>query len=203
MKIKILLLNIMALFSTLATAQVEQFESLLKSKSGEINSIKCHFTQVQEIAVLANTVKKSGEFYFLRPSNMLLSFSVGDYIMMTEQLFSMRSAGSVTTTKVASNPMLKSLNAILSACVMGDFQQMTRGFAINVEQKSKEWVVTMTPQHGKAASKVSRIVICFDSNDMSLNTLTMEEKSGGYTKYSFSNKQFNTTIDSKLFDIAK
>ena len=78
MKIKILLLNIMALFSTLATAQVEQFESLLKSKSGEINSIKCHFTQVQEIAVLANTVKKSGEFYFLRPSNMLLSFSNGD-----------------------------------------------------------------------------------------------------------------------------
>ncbi len=38
---------------------------------------------------------------------------------------------------------------------------------------------------------------------MSLNILKMEEKSGDYTMYKFTNKQFNTKIDDKLFQIAK
>ena len=78
---------------------------------------------------------------------------------------------------------------------------MIRGFSIEVESKLDEWVVIMTPQRGKAASKISQIVLHFDRETMSLNILKMVEKNGDYTMYSFSDKKFNVAIDGELFKI--
>jgi outer membrane lipoprotein-sorting protein len=179
----------------------EQFERELKLKNESVTSIKCHFIQTREMSVLQNVVRKEGTFYFQRPGNMLLSFNDGDYIKMTEEWFEMKTGENTTTTKVSSNPMLRNLSTILSACVVGDFAQMIRGFSIQVQSQAKQWVVIMTPQRGKAASKISQIVLYFDRETMSLNTLKMVEKSGDYTMYGFSNKQFNVSIDGKLFKI--
>lgn len=179
----------------------EQFERELKLKNESVSSIKCHFIQTREMSVLQNVVRKEGTFYFQRPGNMLLSFNDGDYIKMTEEWFEMKTGENTTTTKISSNPMLRNLSTILSACVVGDFAQMIRGFSIQVQSQAKQWVVIMTPQRGKAASKISQIVLHFDRETMSLNTLKMVEKSGDYTMYGFSNKQFNVAIDGKLFKI--
>ena len=179
----------------------EQFERELKLKNESVSSIKCHFIQTREMSVLQNVVRKEGTFYFQRPGNMLLSFNDGDYIKMTEEWFEMKTGENTTTTKISSNPMLRNLSTILSACVVGDFAQMIRGFSIQVQSQAKQWVVIMTPQRGKAASKISQIVLHFDRETMSLNTLKMVEKSGDYTMYGFSNKQFNVSIDGKLFKI--
>ena len=179
----------------------EQFERELKLKNESVSSIKCHFIQTRDMSVLRNVVRKEGTFYFQRPGNMLLSFNDGDYIKMTEEWFEMKTGENTTTTKISSNPMLRNLSTILSACVVGDFAQMIRGFSIQVQSQAKQWVVIMTPQRGKAASKISQIVLHFDRETMSLNTLKMVEKSGDYTMYGFSNKQFNVAIDSKLFKI--
>lgn len=179
----------------------EQFERELKLKNESVSSIKCHFIQTRDMSVLQNVVRKEGTFYFQRPGNMLLSFNDGDYIKMTEEWFEMKTGENTTTTKISSNPMLRNLSTILSACVVGDFAQMIRGFSIQVQSQAKQWVVIMTPQRGKAASRISQIVLHFDRETMSLNTLKMVEKSGDYTMYGFSNKQFNVAIDSKLFKI--
>lgn len=179
----------------------EQFERELKLKNESVSSIKCHFIQTRDMSVLQNVVRKEGTFYFQRPGNMLLSFNDGDYIKMTEEWFEMKTGENTTTTKISSNPMLRNLSTILSACVVGDFAQMIRGFSIQVQSQAKQWVVIMTPQRGKAASKISQIVLHFDRETMSLNTLKMVEKSGDYTMYGFSNKQFNVAIDGKLFKI--
>lgn len=203
--IRYILLTIALLLGLTASAQnistQEQFENELKLKNESVSTIKCHFVQTREMAVLQNAVQKEGTFYFQRPGNMLLSFNDGDYIKMTEEWFDMKTGENTTTTKVSSNPMLRNLSTILSACVVGDFDQMIRGFSIQVQSKTEEWVVIMTPQRGKAASKISQIVLHFDRETMSLNTLKMVEKSGDYTMYGFSNKQFNVSIDGKLFKI--
>jgi outer membrane lipoprotein-sorting protein len=181
----------------------QRFQNELKLKNEQVTSIKCDFVQTRMVSVLANAVEKDGEFYFQKPNNMLLAFNDGDFIKITEEWFEMKTAGNVTATKVSSNPMLKNLNSILSACVVGDFEKMTKGFSIGFEESSQEWIVTLKPQGGKSAAKISIIEIRFDKNDMSLNLLKMEEKSGDYTAYSFTNKQFNIDIDSQLFNISK
>lgn len=203
--IRYILITIALMIGFTASAQngstEEQFERELKLKNESVTSIKCHFLQTREMSVLQNVVRKEGTFYFQRPGNMLLSFNDGDYIKMTEEWFEMKTGENTTTTKISSNPMLRNLSTILSACVVGDFAQMIRGFSIQVQSQAKQWVVIMTPQRGKAASKISQIVLHFDRETMSLNTLKMVEKSGDYTMYSFSNKQFNVAIDGKLFKI--
>lgn len=205
MTIRYILLTIVLLLGCTVSAQnistQEQFENELKLKNESVSTIKCHFIQTREMSVLQNVVQKDGTFYFQRPGNMLLSFDDGDYIKMTEEWFEMKTGESTTTTKVSSNPMLRNLSTILSACVVGNFDQMIRGFSIEVESKLDEWVVIMTPQRGKAASKISQIVLHFDRETMSLNILKMVEKNGDYTMYSFSDKKFNVAIDGELFKI--
>ena len=167
------------------------FEQELRSKNENISSIKCQFVQTRGMSVLANTVSKEGVFYFERPNNMQLLFLDGDYIKMDDSRFEMKVAESITETKIDANPMLKNLRSILGACVIGDFSQMTKGFLAELEHTPTEWIVTMKPQRGKAASKISQIVINFDQNDMSLNCLNLVEKSGDYTMYQFTEKEFN------------
>lgn len=198
-----LLLSVCAVASAQENDAKQAFESELVAKNAQVNSIRCRFTQTRALAVLAKPVKKAGTFYFLAPDNMLLRFDDGDYIKMTREWFEMNTAGKAAATKVASNPMLKSLNSILSACVAGDFETVSRGFAVAYEQSAKEWRVTLAPQRGKAAAKLARIVIVFDRADMSLNLLKMEEKSGDYTEYAFADKLFNVPIDAQIFNVAK
>ena len=61
----------------------------------------------------------------------------------------------------------------------------------------------MTPQQKGSASKVSAITIRFERKSMSLNSLKMVEKSGDYTAYIFSNKEFNTAFNDSVFNISK
>lgn len=206
-KVRYILLMLTLMLSYAVSAQEvsiqEQFTNELKLKNESVTSIKCHFVQTREMSVFQNVIQKEGTFFFQYPSNMLLSFNDGDYIKITEEWFEMKTGENTTTTKVSSNPMLRNLSAILSACVVGNFEQMTKRFSIKMDQKPQEWIVVMTPQRGKAASKISQIILHFDKETMSLNILKMVEINGDYTMYGFSDKKFNETIDRQLFRIVK
>ena len=85
---------------------IEQvIQSELKKKNESVTSIKCQFTQTREVSILAKPAIKDGEFYFLKPNNMLLSFNDGDYIKMNSEWFEMKTGENVTATKISSNPM--------------------------------------------------------------------------------------------------
>lgn len=172
-----------------------RFEQDLKSKNENVSTIECGFVYTRDVAVLAGEVRKQGNFRFSQPGNILIAFDDGDYIRITEEWFEMKTAGNVSSTKVASNPMLKNLKSILAACVGGNFEQMAKGFEVDICESGSEWSATLSPQRGKAASKISRIVISFDKKDMSLNTLKMIEKSGDSTTYTFFDKKFNADVD--------
>lgn len=203
MKTKYILLSLLMFVGLVASAQEDdlatQFEQELKSKNEDVTSIRCDFVQTREMSVMEMSVAKEGEFSFQRPGNMLLSFDDSDYIKMSETMFEMKTADNVTTTSISSNPMLKNLSSILSACVIGDFKEMRKGFDVTLLPTETEWHVTMKPTRGKAASKISLIILHFDRDDMSLNLLKMEEKSGDFTLYEFSNKQFNVNLDTIWF----
>lgn len=182
---------------------IEEFERELKSKNADVSTIRCSFTQTRALSVLTNSAEKSGVFQFQRPANILLAFDDGDYIKMTDKWFEMSSQGKAQKTKVSANPMLRELSRLLSACVVGDFGQISKGFSVQAEAMPSEWVLVLTPRGGKAASKVSQIVVRFDRGKMALNALRMEEKSGDYTEYTFYDKQFNVALDRSQFDISK
>lgn len=192
MKIKLIIISLMFILGISTYAQetsVQQlFQTQLQEKNADIISINCRFKQTRQVSYLANPAVKEGDFSFTKPNDILLAFDDGDYIKMTSEYFEMKTAGNVAKTKVNANPMLKNLSSILSTCVLGDFEDMSAGFDVDIKQSETEWVATLTPKQSKVAAKISSIIISFDKSDMSLNLLKMVEKSGDYTAYTFTNK---------------
>ena len=192
MKIKQIILSLMFVLSLACYAQSTDVEKLfqteLQAKNEDVIAIKCRFKQTRQVSYLAEPAVKEGDFAFTKPNDILLAFDDGDYIKMTSEYFEMKTAGNVAKTKVSSNPMLKNLSSILSTCVLGEFDKMSAGFNVEIEQQAKEWIVTLTPKQSKMAAKISNIIIAFNKADMSLNLLKMVEKSGDYTAYNFTDK---------------
>ncbi len=206
MKIKIAFLllilsgNIATLVAQNQTSVRREFEQALSQKGGEINTISCHFTQTRALAILAKESVKKGHFSYQRPDNILLKFEDGDYIKMTSTQFQMRNAGTVNSMKINSNPMLKELKRILAACMSGDVAQMAAGFKVDLTQTDGAYQMTLAAARNRGGSKISRITLAFDKRDMSLQMLKMEEPSGDFTRYDFSDKLFNKPIGEKIFD---
>ena len=192
MKIKQIILSLMFVLSLACYAQSTDVEKLfqteLQAKNEDVIAIKCRFKQTRQVSYLAEPAVKEGDFAFTKPNDILLAFDDGDYIKMTSEYFEMKTAGNVAKTKVNSNPMLKNLSSILSTCVLGEFDKMSAGFNVEIEQQAKEWIVNLTPKQSKMAAKISNIIIAFNKADMSLNLLKMVEKSGDYTAYNFTDK---------------
>lgn len=195
MRVKVLL-TLLALFvglSASAQSLSEEFERELKAKSAGITSIDAEMTQTREVAVLADVVKKVGDFHFQAPNNILLSFDDGDYIKLSAEWFEMKSGANVTKRSASSNPMFKQLSAMLTACMSGDVESIAKGFTPTITMGDKEWRVVLKPERGKGAAKIAEVELIFNRKDMSLDSLKMVEKSGDYTMYTFRNKQFNMT----------
>lgn len=188
-------------FSASAQSLHEEFERELKAKNSDITSIHAEMTQTRNVAVLADVVTKEGDFYYLEPNNILLSFDDGDYIKLTAEWFEMKSGANVTKRSTSSNPMLKQLSTMLTACMKGDMANIAKGFTPTLTKSDKEWSVILRHERGKGAAKIAEVELIFNRKDMSINRLKMVEKSGDYTMYTFTNKQFNVTIDGQLFKI--
>ena len=111
------------------------FQTELQEKNEDVIAIKCRFKQIRQVSYLAEPAVKEGDFAFTKPNDILLAFDDGDYIKMTSEYFEMKTAGNVAKTKVSSNPMLKNLSSILSTCVLGEFDKMSAGFNVEIEQQ--------------------------------------------------------------------
>lgn len=201
---RIWLAFVAVMMATLCYAQDSKmtiFEQELKQKNHAVQSVSSGFVQTTELSMLGDKVEKSGSFYYHIPSKLLLQFEDGDYIKMNDLAYEMRSAGSVNSMKASANPMFKSLNTILSACVAGDLSTLLRSFTLELKDADQEWVLTLRPRQARMASYIAQIVISFDRSDMSLNELRMEQAGGDYTSYRFYNKEFNVELAEGLFDI--
>lgn len=202
MKNKWLMLCAMLLVAVAASAQsaAENFARELAAKSGEIRSIACRFEQVRSMQIMQHDVVQQGDFYYLRPEQILLAFEGGDYIAMTPTYFSMEAGGVKQRMKLQSNPMLKELKRILSASMTGDVEQLAAGFTPTITEQKESYEVVLRPTRRGMANRLKAISMHFDRQTMSLTMLCMEEQSGDKTTYRFFDKRFNTQLDAALFN---
>lgn len=185
-----------------ASAQdaVTAFTKELAAKSTAIESICCRFEQVRSMQLLAQDVRLEGDFYYLRPEQILLAFDNEDYICMTQTHFQLQTAGIKQRVRLQSNPMLRELNRILSAAMRGDVATLSAGFTPTVREEKDHFEVVLKPSKGRMAARVSAITMQFERQSMSLTMLRMEEATGDSTTYRFFNKRFNDKVDTQLFN---
>ncbi|MCC8036410.1 MAG: outer membrane lipoprotein carrier protein LolA [Rikenellaceae bacterium] len=181
----------------------QRFGEKLREQSQTIRTIRCEFTQVRHMSVLAGDARSSGRFYYQREGNICLEFDrpAGDMIVMNGERFKIVTDGRRNVVSMNSNPMLKQLKNMLTACMTGDIKLLEAGSEVTYQETPQGYRLTICPSNRKARNQVSAIVLTFDKGDMSLVTLRMEEPSGDYTEYTFTKKIFNSTVDDSVFDI--
>lgn len=177
-----------------------QFAQELKEKCRGIKSIGCRFVQTRSAPVLARSVDKAGTYYFLEPYNVLLAFDDGDYIKITSTVFEIRQNGRVNATRAGANPMLKSLNRMLSACISGDASQIASGFKTEIAADEKEYTLRLRPLRGRASGKSPVTVLVFNRKDMSLKRMKMESAPDDFLQYEFHDVKYNIDIEPSIFD---
>lgn len=188
------------LYAQVDSPQWKAFEEELLFRNSEVKTISCSFEQIRKTAVLKDIVCKTGDFSYKRPDNIRLGFSDGDDITMNGEYFRITSSGKTTIVKMESNPMLKELKRILSACMTADVSGLTAGFTPRLEEKEKQYELELSP---KRRNNLKSLLLVFSKKDMSLDMMKMTEQSDDYTLYRFSGKQFNVPVPDELFKIER
>lgn len=187
----IILLFVMSICYANAQNNAEKLSQEMSEKCKNIKTINCKFTQERYTSILTEKNIKKGVFEYEKTDNLKLTFENGDYIRIDKDSFEIKSEESTTKTKVASNPMLKNLSSILTACMIGDLSKINKDFIIKEQEEEKQWRIILQPKRGKAVSRIKEIILDFDRKDMTLSKMRMQEKKGDYTEYIFIDKIIN------------
>jgi outer membrane lipoprotein-sorting protein len=184
-------------------ARDADFAERLKTASAATKTIECDFTLTRTMSFMASDVVSEGRFYYLRGAGISLDFTkpAGDLITMGRERFRIVSAGKTSIVRLDSNPMLKQLQRMLTACMTGNVEMLGEGSTLTFEDEGRCFVVTLTPTDRRARNMIKLITLTFEKQNMSLITLRMEEVSGDISQYRFFNKKFNEETDPSRFEV--
>lgn len=119
---------------------------------------------------------------------------------MTSEDFQMKNGDKINEMKVESNPMLRELKNILSACMTGEVMNSTKDFNHELKKEELKYTIIMTPKKKRVASKIKEIMLEFDRRNMCLNKMKMTQPNGDYTLYEFLIKNLTNKLNSLIND---
>ncbi|MEG1983125.1 MAG: outer membrane lipoprotein carrier protein LolA [Alistipes sp.] len=182
-----------------------EFLATLKARNTGVETIRCDFMQIKHNTMLAQNAESLGEFYFKRPGKLALLYDKpsGDRIVMGETDFLIIAGGSRSVVKIATNPLFLQLQQIFLACFSGDIAALSSDGLFRCKKDRERYIVEIAPQSKRARRYISKIVLVFSAKDMLLDELRMEEASGNFTRYHFTNKQTNLPVSDSCFDITR
>ena len=209
MSLKIIIVSLFAFFcltgfSEQSNSKLQsEFESRFEEYSKLIKTIKCDFTQEKTMSVLENTVSMKGHFYYDSKGDICLDYlnPTGNKIIFSSDKFMMLNSGEKTVANLSSNPMLRQLSEMLTACMTGDVSKFRVGWEIEYAQNNEEYILRLIPTNRRVSKMINSIVLHFIKTDMSLAQMKMNENGGDVSVYKFFNKIMNGELDPRVFDL--
>lgn len=179
------------------------FSERLKSASDRTQTITCDFEQVKYMSVLANTNKSKGKFYYKKTQKICLEYTnpQGNLIVMNGVKFKIQTNGKATVVKMNSNPMMRQMGNMLTACMTGNLDLFGNQSVSEYYENQSYYTVVISPTNRRVKSYLKQIVLRFDKDDMTLSSMKMNENDTDYTLYEFSDKKLNGNVDDDKFNI--
>jgi Outer membrane lipoprotein-sorting protein len=181
----------------------KNFNDRLKQASERTESIICDFDQVKYMSVLASGSKSKGHFYYKKAQNICLEYTnpSGNMIVMNSSKFKMVNGGKTTVLGLKSNPMMRQLSAMLSACMTGNLSLFGKDAKTEYYESNSHYTVILNPTNSRVKSHLKQVILQFDKRDMTLSTMKMVENETDYTLYEFKDKRINTGVEDSKFKI--
>lgn len=208
MKYLTLLFTLMLAFQTTMAqmhpvADMQQFETQLKSSASKLTSIESDFTQVKHLDMFDEDVTSSGKFSYLKDNKISLSYSKPlSYLIVTNNgKLKIVADGKKSIMSLNSNKMMNEMQDMITACMIGDLGKMNNDYELNYQEDNQQYLIKITPKSKSVKEYVSGIEIWLNKTDMSVDQLRMYENEADYTDYKFSNKHYNQLKDDGRFVI--
>lgn len=184
-------------------ADMQQFETQLKSSASKLTSIESDFTQVKHLDMFDEDVTSSGKFSYLKDNKISLSYSkpLSYLIVINNGKLKIVADGKKSIMSLNSNKMMNEMQDMITACMIGDLGKMSNDYELNYQEDNQQYLIKITPKSKSVKEYVSGIEIWLNKTDMSVDQLRMYENEADYTDYKFSNKHYNQLKDDGRFVI--
>lgn len=186
-----------------AVRDEQAFRKELMAKTSAVTSIQTRFVQEKYLSIFSTKVKSEGRFYWQKDDKICLDYqSPARYrITIANDKIKTVSNGKSTVINAKGNPMMDQMSALITSCMTGNLSAMGSGFKTLVQESSEDYRITITPLSQSVKSYIAKMEIYLDKKDLSVNRLVMYENDTDYTGYVFTEKRFNETIPSSVFDV--
>lgn len=181
----------------------QAFRKELMTRTSAVTSIQAKFIQEKYLSVFSRIVKSEGRFYWQKPDRICLAYQTpAKYrITIASDKIKTVSNGKSNVISAKGNPMMDQMSSLIAACMTGNLNAMGTGFQTVILESQSDYLITITPQSQTVRNYISKMEIYLDKKDWSVNRLVMFENATDYTGYVFSEKKFNETIPSAIFDV--
>ena len=189
--------------SLLSAGESTAFSKLLAQVASKTESISADFSQEKSIPMLKNKILSQGVFVYKRDDKIAFLYkSPIDYQMVINgNKLRMVSGGSDRTMDLKNNPVMGEVRTLISASFLGTLSERDRSYTTEYYTLNKKVIVTVTPLSSQLLSIIKKITITFDSQKAQIERLLIEEGSGGYTEYIFTNLKKNIILSDEIFRV--
>jgi outer membrane lipoprotein-sorting protein len=167
-----------------------------------ISSIESAFNQEKNLAALSDKLISKGKFFFEKDNKVRLEYqSPFKYLMvMNNGKMMMKDEGKTTKVDLKSNKIFQQINRIMIDCVNGTALSNS-DFSTKILENNTQYRLEMTPVSKGLKDFFKVICVFIDKKDYTAIRIEMHEHSGDNTIISFTNKELNKKLDTKLFAV--
>lgn len=153
-----------------------------------IQSLSCQFTQTKQSSLLVDNAEAKGKMSYSRPKSMRWEYtSPYTYALVVEgDSLSMTGNGTASTNQNA-NRMMKEMSSLIIGSINGERLFDERTFSINIYEETGCYRVKMNPKRKDMQRMFQNITFLFGSDDYTVRSVVLTEKSGDATTINFEN----------------
>lgn len=153
-----------------------------------IQSLSCQFTQTKQSSLLVDNAEAKGKMSYSRPKSMRWEYITPySYALVVEgDSLSMTGNGTASTNQKA-NRMMKEMSSLIIGSINGERLFDERTFSINIFEETGCYRVKMNPKRKDMQRMFQNITFLFGSDDYTVRSVVLTEKSGDATTINFEN----------------
>lgn len=153
-----------------------------------IQSLSCQFTQTKQSSLLVDNAEAKGKMSYSRPKSMRWEYITPySYALVVEgDSLSMTGNGTASTNQKA-NRMMKEMSSLIIGSINGERLFDERTFSINIYEETGYYRVKMNPKRKDMQRMFQNITFLFGSDDYTVRSVVLTEKSGDATTINFEN----------------
>ena len=153
-----------------------------------IQSLTCQFTQTKQSSLLVDNAVSEGEMSYSRPKSLRWEYtSPYSYALVVEGDSLLMTGNGTASTNPKANRMMKEMSSLIIGSINGEKLFDERTFSINIYEETGCYRVKMTPKRKDMQRMFQNITFLFGSDDYTVRSVVLTEKSGDATTINFEN----------------